>query len=307
MTKDLVTIILPTYNCAHFLPRAIGSVLDQTYHHWELLIIDNYSTDKTSEVLQVFEDPRIKFLQVHNEGIIAKSRNLGIQEAKGRWVAFLDADDWWVKDKLEASVRALLSGYEFVYHDLVRKGPGKRLIHGRLVRTRKLVTPVFHNLLLNGNAITNSSVVVSRNLLLKIGGLSENPLLIAAEDFDCWIRVSRETEKFCRLQKAYGFYWIGAHNVNANTRSLNYLNELQRLYFPEVPSVTIKFMPLWFVLATTKAYIKENKFKKALMELSTIKFSNMSVWFFARLALLVLKGFATSSMFFGRVLWHKVF
>lgn len=288
MAHPQISIVMPSFNCAHFLPRAINSVLNQSYPNWELIIVDNHSSDNTLEVVQTFQDSRIKLLQIHNEGIIARSRNLGINKAVGRWVAFLDADDWWTVDKLQASVDALKLGYDVVYHDLVRMGPGKRLINGRFVRTRQLLSPCYQDLLIQGNVLANSSVVVSRALLLDIGVLSENPLLVAVEDYDCWLRLARKTEKFICLQRPHGFYWIGQNNVNLNTKALGYLNELQRLYFSERDYVDSPGLPLWLSLALVKAYIRENSYEKARGILLKISLHGVGYHFLLRIAALKL-------------------
>ncbi len=84
----LVSIVIPTYNHANYLRKALQSVLDQTYKNWEAIVIDNHSTDDTKKVINKFNDPRIRYLKIHNYGVIAKSRNAGILAAKGEWVAF---------------------------------------------------------------------------------------------------------------------------------------------------------------------------------------------------------------------------
>src|SRR5450759_2358523 len=97
----LVSVVIPTYNHARFLGRALQSVLDQTYTNWEAIVVDNHSQDHTGEVVEAFADPRITLLKVHNGGVIATSRNMGIRRARGEWIAFLDSDDWWAANKLE--------------------------------------------------------------------------------------------------------------------------------------------------------------------------------------------------------------
>jgi glycosyltransferase involved in cell wall biosynthesis len=91
---------MPTYNCK-FISRAIFSVINQTYNNWELIIIDNFSTNSTAETVKKYNDSRIRHFKLHNEGLISKSRNYGIQLSKGEWIAFLDSDDYWNKKKLE--------------------------------------------------------------------------------------------------------------------------------------------------------------------------------------------------------------
>ena len=99
--KPLVSIVIPTYNHAKFISKALKSILDQTFKDWEAIIIDNQSTDQTNDILSKYSDPRIKSYKIDNNGIIAKSRNLGIKLSKGKWIAFLDSDDWWTSEKLE--------------------------------------------------------------------------------------------------------------------------------------------------------------------------------------------------------------
>jgi glycosyltransferase involved in cell wall biosynthesis len=91
--SPLVSVVIPTYNHARYLGRALQSVLDQTYKNWEAIVIDNHSTDNTAELIASFADQRITYLKIHNNGVIAASRNAGIRAAKGEWLAFLDSDD----------------------------------------------------------------------------------------------------------------------------------------------------------------------------------------------------------------------
>ena len=112
----LVSIVIPTYNHAKFISKALKSVIDQTYKNWEAIIIDNESVDETYKLVNDFNDPRIKYFKISNDGVIAKSRNLGIKEAKGDWIAFLDSDDWWTKDKLEVCFRKIGKNTDFIYH-----------------------------------------------------------------------------------------------------------------------------------------------------------------------------------------------
>ena len=84
----------------------------------EAFIIDNNSTDETNNILNYYKDIRIKKLKIENDGVIAKSRNLGIKAAKGDWIAFLDTDDWWTEDKLEICLNSIDENTDFVYHKL---------------------------------------------------------------------------------------------------------------------------------------------------------------------------------------------
>lgn len=114
---ELVSIIMPSYNTANYIAASIQSVLDQTYQNWELLLVDDCSTDNTDAVIAPFlSDTRIRYLKNEKNSGAAISRNRALREAKGRWVAFLDSDDLWYPTKLEAQLRFMQEhGYHFSY------------------------------------------------------------------------------------------------------------------------------------------------------------------------------------------------
>lgn len=213
----LVSVVIPTYNHAHFLGRALQSVLDQTYTNWEALVIDNHSTDNTNEVLRQYSDPRITLLKIHNNGVIAASRNMGIRAAKGEWIAFLDSDDWWAVDKLKICLDRADTEVDLIYHDLEvvtvdlrRKG---------LIASWQVKSPVTRDLLLRGNAIATSSVVVRKAILERIGGIAEAIELIAAEDLHTWLRIGNITERFVYAGNCLGYYTDHALSVSKNDTS----------------------------------------------------------------------------------------
>lgn len=118
MIDGLVSIIMPSYNTGRFIGESIQSVLNQTYTNWELLIVDDCSTDHTEEVISSLTDNRIRcFCNEDNLGA-ALSRNRALREARGEWVAFLDSDDLWMPEKLEKQIAFMnQNGYVFSYHD----------------------------------------------------------------------------------------------------------------------------------------------------------------------------------------------
>lgn len=116
---NLVSIIMPSYNTAQYIEKTIKSVLDQTYTNWELIIVDDCSTDNTDEVVKNYlTDKRIKYLKNEQNSGAAVSRNRALREAKGQWIAFLDSDDLWMPEKLEKQIRFMKeNGYFFSYTD----------------------------------------------------------------------------------------------------------------------------------------------------------------------------------------------
>ena len=116
--QTYVSVIMPTYNCGRFIAESIRSVLAQTYADWELIIVDDCSTDNTAEVVASFHDSRIHFMRNEQNIGAALTRNEALKMAKGRFIAFLDADDLWLPDKLEHQLAFMQrNAYAFTYHD----------------------------------------------------------------------------------------------------------------------------------------------------------------------------------------------
>lgn len=251
--NPLVSIVIPTYNRARDLKRALTSVIAQTYLNWECLVVDNHSNDDTDAMVEQFHDSRIKLFKIHNNGVIAASRNLGIQHAVGKYIAFLDSDDWWVPIKLEKSVYYLEQNADVVYHGLQCVKKNNSYFFRKKVGCRSVNTPVYNDLILNGNALANSSVVLRRELLKQLGGLSEAPNLIAAEDYEYWLRLAKLTNKFVHIPEILGYYWIG-DNMSNSTRSSVNLKELEKLHLlPYVTEHQVK-MPIWWEYASGRAW-----------------------------------------------------
>lgn len=112
----LVSIVMPNYNSACYLQKTIESVLAQTYQNWELLFVDDCSTDDSMQIIRSFQDERIHVYQNEKNSGAAISRNYALRMAKGKWIAFLDSDDLWRKDKLETQIGFMVGkGYDFTY------------------------------------------------------------------------------------------------------------------------------------------------------------------------------------------------
>lgn len=115
--NDLVSIVMPSYNTANYIATSIESVQRQTYTNWELIIVDDCSTDSTDKVVRpLLSDTRIRYLKNEKNSGAAVSRNRALREAKGKWIAFLDSDDLWMPEKLEKQVAFMEeNGYHFSY------------------------------------------------------------------------------------------------------------------------------------------------------------------------------------------------
>ena len=138
---ELVSIIMPTYNCGRFIAESIRSVISQTYTNWELIIVDDCSTDNTAETVASFKDSRIHYQRnAHNSGA-AVTRNTALRIAKGRYIAFLDSDDLWAPDKLARQIAFMEQhGYAFTYHEYIEIDEASKPL-GIYVSGKKHVRP----------------------------------------------------------------------------------------------------------------------------------------------------------------------
>lgn len=210
--KSVFSIIIPTYNRAEKLCRAIKSVEEQTFRDFELIVCDDGSTDDTRSVVDSFAGRmKVTYLWEKNWGGPARPRNNGIHAAQGEWLCFLDADDWWYPEKLKVAAR-YLSASDIIYHDL-DKYPPKALPSTRKMRGRQLKSPAFVDLMVNGYAICNSSVAVRKRIVIEAGGFSEDKSLLAVEDFDLWLKIARLTERFTYIPRSLGAYWCGEDSI----------------------------------------------------------------------------------------------
>jgi glycosyltransferase involved in cell wall biosynthesis len=213
VVRPLVSVVIPTYNHAHFLGRAIQSVLDQTYANWEAIVIDNHSRDNTDQVIQSFNDSRISTLKIHNNGIIAASRNAGIRAAKGEWIAFLDSDDLWYPEKLDIAVKGIMedvsvdvcSTDEFLVNELT--GSKSVLEYG------PCSPDLYRGLLVEGNRFSPSAALVRRDFLSRMDiRFREDKEFVTAEDYDLWMLLARAGARFKCIRSVQGEYRIHANN-----------------------------------------------------------------------------------------------
>ena len=211
--SPLVSIVIPTYNHAPMLQRALATVVEQTYQNWNAIVVNNFSTDNTLEVVAAFNDPRIQCVNFRNNGVIGASRNEGIALATGKYVAFLDSDDTWFTTKLEQCVEILESGSDLVCHaEYWIDESGK----SRLVAYGPSEAATHHNLIYKGNRISTSATVVRTALLKEVHGFDVSPELISTEDYDLWIRLAAKSDKFAFIREPLGEYHRHDNNVSAN-------------------------------------------------------------------------------------------
>lgn len=256
---SLVSVVIPTYNRKRSLERCLKSLETQTFKRFEVLVCDDGSRDGSAELVQSFNQKlRIRYINVEHFGGPARPRNVGVECSECEFIAFLDSDDYWLPNKLEASIEALQKGYDVVYHDCYVFDEGKETVSElEKLSTRDLNEPVFDDLLTNGNGIINSSVVVRKSILVSAGRISEDRELISVEDFDIWLRIARLTNRFLRLDGCYGYYCRGDDNLSKLPNRLACFKRLEQFYISDISRLRRAPVWLYYLLACYHAQLGE--------------------------------------------------
>ena len=234
-----VSVIIPTYNREKLISRAIESVLVQTYPAYEVIVVDDGSTDATKSVLAPFNG-KIKYIYQKNAGI-AEARNRGIKESSGEYIAFLDSDDYWAPEKLAEQVKVLDAnpqvGIVFAPMPIVNE---KGEILGR--KPAGAMGKNLKELLEMWGDLPTSTVMTRRECFDKVGVF--DPALPPMEDFDMWLRIARYYDLHEIQGKVLAYYY--RHSQQATSSKLKVYDGLVKIYtkafknFPEAPRELMK-------------------------------------------------------------------
>ncbi len=197
--RPTVSVILPTYNRAHLLCRAIESVLNQTYKDFELIIVDDGSEDNTGELVTRYTDKRIRYVPLEKNMGAAAARNRGIQASRGKYIGFHDSDDEWLPEKLEKQIK--------IFKTL---SPEVGLVYTNMLRVHNNGSTEY----LNSPTVTQGEIIDSEKLEYHVFGIGIQSTLIRKECFEKVGIFDEEfprfidLELFIRLAKHFGFYRI---------------------------------------------------------------------------------------------------
>lgn len=220
----LVSVIMPAYNSGQLVRRSIQSVIEQTYQNWELIVVNDGSTDDTAEIVSALcaLDNRIKLITQENCGI-GGSRNSGHRHASGEWLAYLDHDDLWSKDKLEKqmdiarlnpSYDVLFSGGWFFYNNDLENLVEYKTIFGRFNSEEMFLRQ------LEENYIPTLAVVVKKSIIDKIGFWDEDKGIQGCDDYDYWFRMAQINAVFYSLDAKLFYYRKHDSNYSNNTSKM---------------------------------------------------------------------------------------
>lgn len=225
-----ISIIIPTYNSSRFINRTISSVLNQTYTDWELLIIDDNSTDNTVELVDKFikQDQRIKLYKTpQNSGGPALPKNIGIENAKGEYVAFLDHDDEWLPEKLERQLKIFeLSNDNLL--GLVSCFVNVKDNNGNLIEkyNKNYRGDIIKNLAISNFILTSSCVMTKLNILKEVGLFDLR--FKRADDVDMWLKISEAGYHFDFVPEYLINHFV--HGQNYSNNNLNGIREFELNY-----------------------------------------------------------------------------
>lgn len=200
MKNPTVSVIIPTYNRAHLVGRAIESVLNQTYKDFEIIVVDDGSTDNTEEVIKQFQkqDKRIKYLLHEKNRGGSAARNTGIKAVEGEYITFLDSDDEWLPEKLEKQIIMFQSledkiGFVYVGSFIEEQNTGRKMIAKRPFL--KKPAHAYKRMLAKNLPGTCSTIMVRSDIFTEVGGFDEQ--LTSQQDWDFSLRVARDYQIVC--------------------------------------------------------------------------------------------------------------
>ena len=190
MDKELVSVVIPTYNRKTVLENAIRSVLDQTYKNIEIIVIDDASTDNSEDVVRAFQDSRIRYIKLEKNGGPSKARNVGINEAKGKLIAFQDSDDFWYENKLDEEMQEMQKdeNCQMVFCKYKYNSSSDRVVPIDDDFSLMPGKEGFLKVLLGGNKIGTPTVLAKKEILQKAGMFDES--LYTLEDWEFFLRIA---------------------------------------------------------------------------------------------------------------------
>ena len=250
--KGLVSIVMPSYNSEKYIKDSIESVLNQTYPFWELLIVDDCSTDKTVEIIKSFKDERIKLFQNKTNSGAALSRNWALREAKGRWIAFLDSDDLWLPTKLEEPLQFMINNtYHFTFTDyrICLNGKWENVIYTapNKINFKKIKKYCYF-----------STITVMYNVekigLVQIGDIRKN------NDYAMWLRILKKVDAY-RFPKCLSYYIKHNDSISSGSKfkliKWHYILFRNECKYSKIHSIALTISNLWHGFWKKTIYKKE--------------------------------------------------
>lgn len=211
MVKDLVSIIIPTYNCAEYIGETIESILKQTYQNWEMIIVDDFSKDNTAEVVRLYSshDSRIKYIRLKDNKGAAVARTVAMRVARGQYMAFCDSDDLWMPNKLEKQLRYMKNTRRVftctAYQQIDEKGE----LLDKVIKPEKKCD---YNRLLLDCPVGNSTVMYDVSVM----GKFSVPNIRKRNDDALWLQMLKKEKFIWGINDVLMNYRIRQNSISSN-------------------------------------------------------------------------------------------
>ena len=209
--KPFFSVIIPTYNQGTLLEKCLFSVMRQTFRSFEIIVIDNNSSDNTKKIIKKFKK-KIIYKKIKNLGVIAKSRNCGIRVSKGKWISFLDSDDSWEKNKLQITYTKIkkndfdvICNNEWILKDKTTKvwayGPARKNFYESMIK--------YGNHLSTSASSVKSNFIKNKNIYF-----SEKKNYVTSEDYDFFLNIANQGGNFFFISRPLGYHYF--HDKSAS-------------------------------------------------------------------------------------------
>ena len=247
--NNLVSIITPAYNAEKYIKDTIESVIAQTYENWEMIIVDDASKDNTVNIIKNYQqkDRRIKLISLNENQGVANARNIAIQNAKGIYIAFLDADDIWEKDKLKKQIQIIKSTNADITYTAYKMIDET----GKTIKRRSVKKEISLNDLLKENSIIFSSVLCKKERI-------NNKYFVSKwyhEDYVFLLDLAKEKNKFCGINESLMEYRVHQKSRSFNkSKAAKYRWKIYREYLNFSFLKAMYFMIFYFIYGIRKYF-----------------------------------------------------
>ena len=265
MKNKLVSIIVNCYNGEKYLPQALQSILDQKYKNFEVIFVDNCSTDSSAKIYKNLKDKRFKYFKTKKKIKLYNSRNFALKKCKGNFIAFLDCDDEWHENFL--SQREIFFNnkfYDYSYSNsyLFFEKSNKKILH----INKKLLNGLIYDYLAKDYVVRISSLIIKRNLLKDVGLF--NPAFNIIGDFDFVMKLSKTKQAFA-IQNPLLKIRIHGNNFHDKNRKMFYreyknwfFNQKEDVFFKKNKKFFLKKLFHLFIVSLFPTFIKDFLKKK---------------------------------------------
>ncbi len=231
LIEGLVSVIIPVYNSEKYVKETIESVLKQTYQNFEIIIVDDCSTDNSCQIIENIDDQRIQLIQLDKNSGVAVARNIAIENAKGQYIAFLDSDDVWISNKLDTQIDLLKGNQQtpMAYTRITMIDANGKVIKDNC----KIKKNISYSFLQKNTMIATSSVVINRSVVKEI----EMPNRKSAEDYSLWLSILKRYGNALGIDESLTLYRRHSSSISSSK-----LKEVRHFYSVQTNDLQIGYI-----------------------------------------------------------------